>query len=397
MSAPLKTCSNQPGRSILRLTILLLSMLLAACTAAPTRAPDGPAPAPSRESAPHVAGPTQETGVLDGARFRIDIPANWRGELVMILRGYTTPGSPREGDMPRGALTEALLQGGFAVAASDYRGQGWAVAEALEDNERLRRYVAERYGQPKRHWVMGFSMGGLLTLASIERHPDAYAGALALCGANASAGEMFNEVMLTVLASVDHFFPGALGEAALDDVDGPAGIDPQRIEAALASDEATAERLAQRLQIPRPTLASMTSFYYLILRELQQRAGGHPLDNRDIVYAGFGDDLAFNRGVRRYAADPSAADYIRRYATLEGRPPVPVILLSNISDAVVPLHISSRYVALAREQGLGERVVGRWSTSPGHCRMPPSEIVGALDDLVRWVDSGERPASAEQR
>jgi pimeloyl-ACP methyl ester carboxylesterase len=381
----------------MRPSILLLSLLLAACAAAPSRAPDTAAPPAPRESSPRSAGPAQETGLLDGARYRVDIPADWNGELVMILRGYVTPGTPREGEMPRGALTEALLQRGYAVAASDYRSQGWSVAEALEDNERLRRHVGERFGEPARHWLMGFSMGGLLTLASIERHPDAYAGALALCGANAPAGEMFNEVLLTVLVSVEYFFPGSLGEAALDDLDGPARIDPQRIEAALAMDEATAERLAQRLQIPRPMLASISSFYYLILRELQQRAGGHPLDNRDTVYAGFGDDLAFNRGVRRTRADPAAADYLRRYASLDGRTPVPVILLSNISDAVVPLHISNRYLALAREQGLADRVVGRWSTSPGHCRMPPGEVVGALDDLVRWVDGGERPYSGEQR
>lgn len=381
----------------MRLPILLFAVLLAACATAPPRAPEAAAASAPTQSVARVTGPAEETGVLEGARYRIDIPANWSGELAMILRGYETVGYPREGDLRKGPLTEALLQRGYAVAASDYRSQGWSVEEALEDNERLRRYVGERYGQPARHWLMGFSMGGLLTLASIERHPEAYAGALALCGANASAGEMFNEVMLTVLASVEYFFPGALGDAALDDLQGPPGIDPQGIEAALASNEEAANLLAQRMQIPRPMLASISSFYYLILRELQQRAGGHPLDNRDTVYAGFGDDLAFNRSVRRYQADPAAADYIRRHATLEGRPPVPVILLSNISDALVPLHISSRYLALAREQGLGERVVGRWSTSPGHCRMPPGEVVSALDDLVRWVDSGERPYSGEQR
>jgi len=375
----------------------LLGLLLTACVSAPQRGPETLSAPTAEASVARATEPAQETGALDGARYRIDIPANWGGELVMILRGYVVAGSPRDGDLPRGALTEALLQRGYAVAASDYRSQGWSIGDALEDNERLRQYVAQRFGAPTRHWVTGFSMGGLLTLASIERHPDAYAGALALCGANASAGEMFNEVLLTSLASIDYFFPGALGEAALDEVDGPPRIDPQRIEAALAANEEAASLLAQRLQIPRPMLAQINAFYYLILRELQQRAGGHPLDNRDIVYAGFGDDLAFNRGVRRYAADPAAADYIRRYATLEGRPPVPVILLSNITDAVVPLHISSRYLALAREQGLGERVVGRWSTSPGHCRMPPGEVVSALDDLVRWVDSGERPDSGEQR
>jgi hypothetical protein len=372
----------------MKLTALLAVLLLAACTTQTTR----PTPAA-------LAGAQVETGVLDGARYRIDIPEDWNGDLVMGLRGYTPAGRPREGDMPRTRVTEALLARGFAVAASDYRSQGWAVAEALEDNERLRLYFGERFGPPRRHWVLGFSMGGLLTLASIERHPHTYAGALALCGANAPAGEMFNEVLLTVLVAVDHFFPGAFpyGEAGLADPDAPVAASQAHIESLLAADEATAQRLAGRLLIPRDALAGIAAFYHLILRELQSRSGGHPLDNRDVVYSGFGDDLAFNRGVRRYRADPGAADYLRRHVGLEGRPPVPVILLSNIEDAVVPLHISNRYLGLARDAGLAERVVGRWSAQPGHCRLDADEVAQALLDLTRWVDSGERPAAGEQR
>jgi len=100
---------------------------------------------------------------------------------------------------------------------------------------------------------------------------------------------------------------------------------------------------------------------------------------------------------RTGTVDPAAADRIRSNITLDGRTPVPVILLSNIIDATVPLHISNHQLATAREQGLGDRVVGRWSTCPGHCLRPPGEIVAALDDRLRWVDSGERSSSGEQR
>jgi pimeloyl-ACP methyl ester carboxylesterase len=372
----------------MRLTSLLIVLLLAAC-----------ATQPPRVSSTTPVGAQSETGVIDGARYRIDIPDDWNGELVMALRGYTVAGRAREGDMPRSPLIEALLARGYAVAASDYRTDGWAVAEALEDNERLRRHFAERHGAPARHWVMGFSMGGLLTLATVERHPGTYAGALSLCGANAPAGEMFNEVLFTLLVAVEHFFPQALGTSAmgLADLSAPERVAGDRIEAALGSDEPLAAMLATRLQVPHEQLAQVASFYYLILRELQQRTGGHPLDNRDVVYAGFGDDLSFNREVRRYAADPEAAAYLRHHVNLSGDAPVPVLLFSNYADAVVPLHISNRYLALAREQGRSEQVVGRWSTAPGHCRMPGAEVVNALDELVRWVDTGVRPASGEQR
>ena len=34
------------------------------------------------------AGPRLETGEINGAKFRIDIPENWNGGLVMYCHGY---------------------------------------------------------------------------------------------------------------------------------------------------------------------------------------------------------------------------------------------------------------------------------------------------------------------
>ena len=34
------------------------------------------------------AAPRTETGEIDGAKFRIDVPENWNGGLVMYCHGY---------------------------------------------------------------------------------------------------------------------------------------------------------------------------------------------------------------------------------------------------------------------------------------------------------------------
>ena len=64
-------------------------------------------------------------GELEGAPFRIQVPEEWNGNLVMYTHGY----------LPRGAqwtplhpsLAVVFLERGFALAESGYSRQGWAV------------------------------------------------------------------------------------------------------------------------------------------------------------------------------------------------------------------------------------------------------------------------------
>jgi hypothetical protein len=73
-----------------------------------------------------------ETGTLNGAAFRIEIPANWNRGLVMYCHGYHRAGTvPNLDSLAGGAkpLRDALLARGFAVAQSAYSAQGWAVKE----------------------------------------------------------------------------------------------------------------------------------------------------------------------------------------------------------------------------------------------------------------------------
>jgi hypothetical protein len=94
--------------------------------------------------------PTVDSGVLEGAPYRVDIPANWNGELVMQLHGFEPIGTPRATPKPLGEEAPSFLAAGYAVAQSSFASQGWAVDDALRDNERLRAWFAHRHGEPKR-------------------------------------------------------------------------------------------------------------------------------------------------------------------------------------------------------------------------------------------------------
>lgn len=89
-------------------------------------------------AAPTTA-PRTLSGELQGAPWRLDVPADWNGDLVMLAHGYEPVGVPRTTPMAAGDSTAALLGAGYAVAQSAYSSQGWAVAEAITGLQRLRR------------------------------------------------------------------------------------------------------------------------------------------------------------------------------------------------------------------------------------------------------------------
>ena len=374
----------------LRHLALAVSLAVAAGCASSPAAPE----ATSSASAAVPVAATVDVGDIAGAPYRIDIPAGWQGDLLVYARGYVPAGTPRDGAMARGPVDEWALAQGYAIARSDYSTLGWSVAEAVGDTDALRAHFVARHGAPRRTFVMGHSMGSHIALAVLEKHPRHYAGALALCGANAPAAELFSDHLLPVVVAFDYYFPGVLGLApgGLADPASPPWPDPEAIERALQGNEAVAGRLAARFDIPRDGLAGGVMIRYGVLRELQQRAGGFPVDNRDVRYTGLGDDAAFNAGVRRYAGDPAAMAYAARHAALTGAAPRPVVMMDNHADPTIPTEVTRRYAALATASGQGANVLVLPAQGQGHCEFSPAHQQRALSALAGWVDSGSRPA-----
>jgi len=98
-----------------------------------------------------AVGPVSAAGSIDGAAFKIDIPANWGGTLVLYSHGYVLPGQPNPAwDAGDPITAQFLLDRGFALAGSAYKSTGWAVQDALEDQIALLDYFTATYGKPVR-------------------------------------------------------------------------------------------------------------------------------------------------------------------------------------------------------------------------------------------------------
>src|SRR3954447_181838 len=92
----------------------------------------------------HAAGPTGpsctnnavtcKTGTTpDGSTWKIEVPLNWNGTLLLYSHGYEPPLGPNQpaDDFADRTAADYLLAHGFALAGSSYPNTGWAVKEAL--------------------------------------------------------------------------------------------------------------------------------------------------------------------------------------------------------------------------------------------------------------------------
>lgn len=371
--------------------LLALAAVLLVLPAGHASSQPNPPRHPPRES-------VVDTGTLNGAPYRIEIPADWNGGLVMYAHGYEIEGTPFQPEAPRHAgFRQAFTSRGFAFAQSWYRAYGWAVEEGMDDTEALRRHFAARYGEPDSTFVTGHSMGGLITVATIETRGAEYDGALPFCGLLAPPVDALRGRLFDVLVAFDYLYPGVLTSAPGGVADLPAAPLPTReaLNAAVRADPGRAEALGRRYAIRPENVPGLVWFYAAILRELQQRAGGNPFDNRGSAYHGLGDDPAFNRGVRRYAADPAAVAWLRARFSPTGRIADPVLAVHTTYDAVVEPEQMDRYRAIAQLAGTADRFAAAYVVADGHCAFTSAQVGAAFDALRAWAATGERPMEGE--
>lgn len=339
-----------------------------------------------------VKGPLTNEGDIGGAAYRIDIPENWNGGLVMFAHGYRIAG--RDSPFNLG-LVKIAGEMGLAVAQSEYTRQGWAAREGLLDTEALRRFFVDQYGETYPTIIAGQSQGAAITYATIERFPEVYDGALPMCGAGTSALDFFKNRVFDMRVLFDYYFPGLPGSA----VEFPEGeSDMQQIGIAIAKlvaeNSEKAGRFAEMVNLSSAeAIPGTLAFWTEILRELQERTGGNAFSNRDTIYSGSDDDAKLNREIARFDAAPEAVEYLREWVTITGEIADPVLAVHTMVDDLIPPPIANAYADKALMAGNAGLYVQHYVENVGHCNFTAAEYKAALEDLVAWIESGEKPAA----
>ena len=338
-----------------------------------------------------------EVGLLGGAAYRIDVPKNWNHSLVVFYHGFA-----RE---PVSFHIAARLDGQqlpfferhYAVVQSAYSKTGWALEQAYPETEMLRRYFIKQYGTPSETYVTGRSMGGQLVAITLELNPKPYLGGLDLCGSVGASYEVFNQ-RFAMLAAFDAYFPNVMPGPMTVPADFEDTIaDRDKVLYALRDHPVGAMYMRNLTGLHTDDdLAHDIAYWTFEVKDLQQRGGGNPFDNRNVVYAGTspvsaGDDFDLNAKVKRYAASPQARAYLVRHYTPSGRLGRPMLALHTIYDPIVEISQLAPYDRTVQAAGAGQNLVEQIVDREGHCNFTQDEVGDAFDEMVRWAHRGPRP------
>jgi len=338
-----------------------------------------------------------EVGLIDGAAYRIDVPANWNHSLVVFYHGYALrPATFHIAERLVGQQ-QPFFERGYAVAQSAYSKTGWALEQAYPETESLRRYFIRKYGQPRETYVAGGSMGGQLVAITLELNPKPYLGGLDLCGSVGPTYESFGN-RFAMRAAFDYYFPDVMPPlvpvpADFEDTVG----DRDKVLVALRSNPASAALMRNLTGLHTDLdLAHDIAYWTFVVGDMQHRGGGNPFDNRNYIYSGTNPtssatDLELNQKVKRYAASPQARAYLLRHYTPNGHIGRPMLALHTIYDPIVQISQLGLYDREVQAAGAQENFVQQIVDREGHCNFTQIEIGDAFDEMVRWAHGGKRP------
>lgn len=399
------------------------------------------------------------TGTIDGAKYTIKLPQRWNGTLLIYSHGYrfATPAPPNFSPVVTHAavsssdidgsgsdpLSQRLLGLGYALAGSAFTSNGWAVADGVKEAKALYEDFVQLVGKPKRTYVWGDSLGGLISEVIAEKNPDWVDGAAPMCGAVAGPILNFNlalDVATAVKALIDPTFKVANYRSAEEANDNWLHAEHALIQAASDTTHGGTARvlyIAALVNAPSQTelfdghdpvsqvkaqvegILTALEFGTAARYELEQRVGGNVSDNSATDYAARispseaaviglvkGDTVASMDAkmakAPRLKADSAAVNKAEALGDTTGEINAPTLTLHTVADPLVIAQ--NEYVLSERavKAGRATKLVDAFIKPPityatkapygaGHCNFNDDQRVGLIKALDRWVRTGDVP------
>jgi pimeloyl-ACP methyl ester carboxylesterase len=376
-------------------TVLILLVL--ALGAFPVLARPAPSAAAGHE------GLTRIDGTIRGYPYTLLRPDEWNGDLVLLMHGSAAWWFEIFGPI--------LADLGYGVAWATFNDDtGTGQTAALKEVPLLTRVVqaqfTARFGAPQHTFLYAFSRGASHSLKLLETSPARYDGVVSACGGNISTEEKF-KYSISTRVLFDYFYPGVIPgtplESPFNTLEETLAVIVPGIVQAIMADPAPARELARTNfynlpeDLPEPVLIQYIIESVMILPSIVNDTiaslGGSPFDNAQVVYSGSADDAALNAGVARFSAEPHDEHFLRVWSNPSGDlGQTPYLVLHSPLDGTIPdWYFNERFQELVDSAGSSDYLLRRTSRSLFHCNFPMDELLGALEDLKTWVETGVKP------
>ncbi len=367
-----------------------------------------------------LPGATALWGVHTGAGYRIEVPGNWNGDLVVWAHGFR--GTGLELTVDNHPLRPLLISLGYAWAASSYSRNDYDVATGVQDTHALVKRFNGLVGKPNKVYMTGASMGGHITAVSIEQYGNTYDAALPICGVLGDYALFdyfldFNAAAQQLGTGMSTFpvDPAQYVGVTVPAIKAGLELIPDTWPFTLNADGENHKSLTElRSGGVRPNFDEAFLFWNSIpastgpgnfLFDLGlgdgtlPRAPGVGVDNIGVVYQFDGDpnltaaEEDLNDMIVRVSADPQGPgpNGLAQVPVISGDINVPVLTLHNLGDLFVPVHNEIEYASRVQANGKSDLLVQRAIRGVVHCEFTPQEFSRAFLDLVTWVEGGVKP------
>lgn len=353
--------------------------------------------------APEQMQTERHWGVLDGAGYRWEIPHNWNGELVIYARPLR--GSDKATlEVVNPPQRQALLERGYAWAASSFDFNGYHVSAGVRHSALLREHFAAAHRSPEAVYIVGHDLGAQVAAASAELHPELYTGALAMCGPLVDTSVLdylmaYNLAAQAVTGLESRFPDMEFQQDTREELLNRLG--PDFPELLYPAGEELAYLHAHLSGGPHALSSAAIDAWGALLFDFGHMDGtlgglepGNVVETSHVRYRLPDPDREqwLNQNVLRLEKDPQ----IVRGGTsaippTSGEIGIPVMTLGSLGDLYTPLALQQAYGKRVADAGRGELLVQRVVRDVGHCTFTAGEELRAFDDLVRWTKNGRRP------
>ena len=372
-------------------------------------------------------GPVDLTGELNGAPYRIIVPLNWNGTLIVYAHGYRDKANhPGEVD-DRSANFEGqepgLLAAGYALASTAYRDNGWVVEDGIQDVKALTLFFRSQLGIPRHTILLGISMGTIVAFKSMEVVDGLYDGAVCGCAIGAGQSRLQDSNLAAALAyDVLFGMPRSWGlpSQVRNDIDDESEVQPKlTFEVSNPANFGKFEfiRLVKGMPgqgiftPPPPTFYPYYVFATINfeqLADLQIRAGGPVVQNLNRTYTLTADEKTYLAGLgvnadailaqmnarRNISAAAAQRNFLARNADYSGNIKGPVLTLHTIVDETIPVSHESAYAAINAAAGKQNLLYQTYTSGVGHCNFTGPQLFLSISAMDSWLQTGVRPTAA---
>lgn len=351
-----------------------------------------------------------------GAYYRYAVPAGWQPADGLVLWNHGFDLGAVEPDPDLGPLLDYQLAQGFAVAASSYSLNGWALFQTREDLRELVEAFTQAEGEPESLLVAGGSLGGIVSAQAAEDEAlGNVTGAYLLCPP--LQGSRVWQSALDLRLVYDAVCDGVDGGELPGGAGGlPFALDPDQLDGTLgeigvglvgaaiqvctgyglpsalvtSSQQERYDRIVAATGVTDEFFEVNMGYATFALSDLVRddaklgdRSG---LSNLAVTYP----DAGINGTIDRVDADPFAALDLNLNFTPTGRvSDTKIVSTHTDGDGLVLVEHQSAYAKVTPANRLTQAIVVE--DEPSHCGYTIPEVVAGWDELLDWIATDIQP------